>query len=511
MNIRTFFKNLYRGVTGNPFDIYSSVFSHGINYTPQESPVYVDQHIAMASTTIQGIVRRIAMDIAVMPRQLYRNQDVITDHQVHRLLNVSPNPYMTPMDYFETTLTHLLLWGDAYSYINWQGTQIVGIYPLLPWLMQVVVEQNGMDLVYVYNGKRAGPEQMLHFHGLSFNGVQGRSVIDDCCQTIGTELAQNKFASKYFKNGMLIDKYLSAPGNLNKDQRRELADSMAQYQGIENCYKLPILDKGMAIENKQLLIDQAQFCASRKYQMQDICRMFNIHPSKIGDTSTAMRYNNLELVNQDHINSCLLPWIVKLEQECERKLLLEREKINYNIRLNVEYMLRGDSTTRVNRQYKGLQCGIYSLNDVMREEGRPLLDPEIGDVRLSPLNLAPIGQNKDVEEEELIDVEQQEGEPVEIPIPQEEVPQQENELHQYIAKRLHTKEIKKLQRLWKAFPLRDAFLDKANEFYDMHRALVEKEYGDTHVADEHMEHAINNLIQAIENNQINEYLTLEAE
>ena len=72
------------------------------------------------------------------------------DHPLYFLLHDEPNPEMTSFVFCETLMTHLLLWGNAYSQIirNTRG-EIIALYPLMPDRMTVNRDSDG-QLYYEY-------------------------------------------------------------------------------------------------------------------------------------------------------------------------------------------------------------------------------------------------------------------------------------------------------------------------------------------------------------------------
>lgn len=72
------------------------------------------------------------------------NERTAMHHPLYFLLHDEPNPEMTSFVFRETLMTHLLLWGNAYSQIirNARG-EIIALYPLMPDRMTVNCDGDG--------------------------------------------------------------------------------------------------------------------------------------------------------------------------------------------------------------------------------------------------------------------------------------------------------------------------------------------------------------------------------
>ena len=113
--------------------------------------------------------------------------------------------------------------------------------------------------------------------------------------------------------------------------------------------------------------DQSQFLETRKFQINEIARIFRIPPHMIGDLERAT-FSNIENQSLEFVKYTLDPWVVRLEMSFQRALLRESEKRDYFIKLNVDGLLRGDYASRMQGYATGIQNGFLSPNDVRRLE-----------------------------------------------------------------------------------------------------------------------------------------------
>ena len=98
----------------------------------------VNERTAMQMTAVYSCVRILSEAVAGLPLQFYRytadgGKEKAVDHPLYFLLHDEPNPEMTSFVFRETLMTHLLLWGNAYSQIIRNGKgEIMALYPLMP-------------------------------------------------------------------------------------------------------------------------------------------------------------------------------------------------------------------------------------------------------------------------------------------------------------------------------------------------------------------------------------------
>ena len=136
-----FFSNLFRGRDAPSNSTGGSGYGFFMGSTA--SGKRVNARSAMQMTAVYSCVRILSEAVAGLPLQFYRYNDnggkeKAVDHPLYFLLHDEPNPEMTSFVFRETLMTHLLLWGNAYSQIIRNGKgEIVALYPLMPDRMTV--------------------------------------------------------------------------------------------------------------------------------------------------------------------------------------------------------------------------------------------------------------------------------------------------------------------------------------------------------------------------------------
>jgi len=353
----------------------------------------VTERSAMQMTAVYSCVRILAEAIAGLPLHLYRytnngSKEKAIDHPLYLLLHDEPNPEMTSFIFRETSMSHLLLFGNAYSQIIRNGRgEVVGLYPLMPNRMTVDRDERGR-LYHSYQrppDHRAQmhhgtvilrPEDVLHIPGLGFDGLVGYSPIAMAKNAIGLAIATEEYGSKFFANGATPGAVLEHPG-LVKDYEK-LRDSWNQaFRGSGNANKVAILEEGMKYTPISIAPEQAQFLETRKFQIDEIARIFRVPPHMIGDLEKSS-FNNIEQQSLEFVKYTLDPWVCRWEQAMCRALLRPEEKNRYFIKFNVDGLLRGDYKSRMDGYAVGRQNGWLSANDIRELENMDQIPDEEG-------------------------------------------------------------------------------------------------------------------------------------
>ena len=344
----------------------------------------VSEKTALQTTAVYACVRILAETIASLPLHTYRyspgGKEKVLDHSLYHLLHSEPNPEMTSFVFRETLMGHLLLWGNAYAQIIRDGRgRVLGLYPLLPNKMLVSRTDQGI-LFYQYekDGRTyfLPNTEVLHIPGLGFDGLVGYSPIAMAKNAIGMAIATEEYGAKFFANGASPGGVLEHPGVV-KDPGKIRESWNAVYQGSGNAHRVAVLEEGMKFQPIGIPPEQAQFLETRKYQLNEIARIFRIPPHMIGDLEKSS-FSNIEQQSLEFVMYTLDPWVIRWEQAIQRALLSGGEKRQYFVKFNVDGLLRGDYQSRMNGYAVGRQNGWLSANDIRELENLNRISPELG-------------------------------------------------------------------------------------------------------------------------------------
>ena len=368
----------------------------------------VTERSAMQMTAVYACVRILSEAIAGLPLHMYRykedgGKEKALDHPLYLLLHDEPNPEMSSFVFRETLMTHLLLWGNAYAQIIRNGKgEVVALYPLMPNKMTVSRDETG-QLYYTYQKSQdelpkdnsytvtLHPSDVLHIPGLGFDGLVGYSPIAMAKNAIGLAIATEEYGSKFFANGAAPSGVLEHPGTI-KDPQRVRESWMSQFGGSQNSNKIAVLEEGLKYTPISISPEQAQFLETRKFQINEIARIFRVPPHMVGDLEKSS-FSNIEQQSLEFVKYTLDPWVVRWEQSIQRTLLSSEEKKTYFVKFNVEGLLRGDYQSRMNGYATARQNGWMSANDIRELENLDRIPTEDGgDLYLVNGNMLPLNK-----------------------------------------------------------------------------------------------------------------------
>ncbi|MBP0725543.1 phage portal protein [Bacillus sp. RG28] len=383
----------YSGLTGN-VDVLS------MSPPTSSTGMIVNENTAIQNTGVSAAVRIIAESISSLPFNLYQRESkgrkLAVNHPVYPLIHDSPNPFMTSMVFWELMISHILLWGNCFAEIEWGADGYPkALWPLRPdtCFPYVNYENNSLEYRVSFNGeiKVLKPYQVLHIYGLGFDGLRGYSPIKIHAESIGLSMAIEKFGAEYFGNGGKPSGILEHPGTLSKTAKDNLRDGWNQtHVGLENSHRIAILEEGLTYKQIGLPPEDSQFLETRKFQIAEISRIYRVPLHMLGELDRSTN-NNIEHQSIDFVKHTIRPWVVKIEQAINMKMLTPRDKKKYYSEFNVDALLRGDLKSRYESYQIGRQNGWLSGNDIRFQENQdPIPKEEGGDVYMVNSAMVPI-------------------------------------------------------------------------------------------------------------------------
>ena len=393
----------------------------------------VNERSAMQMTAVYSCVRILSEAVAGLPLHLYRydadgSKEKAVDNPLYFLLHDEPNPEMTSFVFRETLMTHLLLWGNGYAQIIRNGKgEVVALYPLMPNRMTVDRDDKG-QLYYEYQTSsddakitkggtvRLKPTDVLHIPGLGFDGLVGYSPIAMAKNAIGMAIACEEYGAKFFANGATPGGLLEYPGTV-KDPERVRESWNKGFGGSSNSNKVAILEEGMKYTPISISPNEAQFLETRKFQINEIARIFRVPPHLVGDLEKSS-FSNIEQQSLEFVKYTLEPWLIRWEQSMARVLISQNDKADYFIKFNVDGLLRGDYASRMSGYATARQNGWMSANDIRELENLDRIPAEDGGdlylingnmTKLADAGIFAAGGKEENSDEEVLELEEQDG------------------------------------------------------------------------------------------------------
>lgn len=344
---------------------------------PTASGQNVTPETAMRTSAVYACVTILAQTIAMLPKHVkgFRHdggKDILKNHRLYRLLHNRPNRWQSSFEFFEMLEGHRLLRGNAYAKIIYNpGRQQNELIPMHPdYVYPFVITPSGVRH-YMYDNSPPPPEgstlwyecfsqygttetlsaeEVVHVRGYSINGIVGMGVIKRVMrESIGLAMAAEEHGAKMFSNEAKIPLVLTHPTSMKDDAFNRLKAQLrpdGEYAGSSNSGKTMILEGGMTIEKIGMTADESQFLETRKFQVEDIARFFNMPLVLIGHGDKAPTYASAEQFFMSFKVHTISPIVCRWEGAIERDLFYPSEIGLMEIDMDMDSMMRGDATAR---------------------------------------------------------------------------------------------------------------------------------------------------------------------
>jgi len=350
--------------------------------------VRIDSSNAHSVAAVFSCLRVIAETVASLPLHVLERtpgggKRIARELPLYRQLHAQPNGWQTSFEWREQAVFHIGLWGDAFSELK--AGQIV---PLHPSRMKVERVENG-KIRYKFREDKGtetiySNEQILQIRGPSDDGINGMSIVEECKDAIALARACELHGARFFAAGARPGFVLSTDGNLNAEARESLRSQWdRRHGGVGNAHNTAVLTGGLKpYEIPQSSNSDAQFLELRRYQLEEIARLFRC-PGHLLGIGAGSAQADIEFVQHT-----ILPWLRRFESAFMRDLIEDDDR--YLIEFDVRGLLRGDSSSR-SAYYRAMwDIGVLNTDDIRELEN---MDPvEGGDVRYRPLNMGTLGE-----------------------------------------------------------------------------------------------------------------------
>jgi len=346
-------------------------------------------------------VRIIAETIASLPLKVYERlpgggRAEVTQHPAAYLLNNGfPNDEMTPFDLRETQIQRVLTWGNGYAraYYNARG-EVSQLDHVQPWEIRPFRTPSG-ELLYertLQDGRTTELDrsEVLHLRGLGGDGLVGWSPVRLMAESVGMGLAAERFGAAFYGNAarpsMIV---VMPPGKqLGDVAERNLRETIEQHSA-GRAHRPLILDNGADPKMMTMPLNEAQFIEARKFQVEEVARIYRVPLHMLGDLERAT-FSNIEQQSLDFEKHTIRPWLVRFEQQYNRLLISKRQQGRLFVKHSVEGLLRGDIKTRYEAHAIALQNGWENIDEVRVLEDKNPLPNGMGEKHFVPLNMTTI-------------------------------------------------------------------------------------------------------------------------
>lgn len=404
MSMRTWLIDRLGGVPAEEIEQRGGieVYLEALNSNKANAIGIVTPEMSLQLSAVFACARVLAETMASVPLHWYEKRAdggrTSADNFYLAQVLQNPNAFMTGFELTELLMKHLALRGNAYCQIEYdERGRISEFWPLLPqnfisWKIE------GGRRIYQYidpTGKITpiSSEILWHLRGMG-DGLEGYSPIGLNRRAVSLGMSAEEFGERFFENDARPGVILEHPGKLKDEAYKNLKESWnEEHKGVSKAHRVQILEEGMKLHEVGIPPEDAQFLETRKFQVEEIARIFRIPPHMIGALEHAT-FSNIEHQGIEFVKFTVLPWARRIEQSIKKNLMLERERVRYYPEFTLAGLERGDITSRYQAYAVARQNGWMSANDIRQLEN---MNPvEGGDVYLVPLNMIPADQVGDM-------------------------------------------------------------------------------------------------------------------
>jgi HK97 family phage portal protein len=393
-----------------------------------KSGASVSEHTALHLPVVYAAVSIIADTLAQLPLNVMRKRasgrgsDVADDLALHEILHDQANEHMASFTWRSTIQHHVLLWGNGYSELEQNGRgETVGIWPLLP---DRTLPRKDRDGLLAYRTNIAGgsydlpPERILHIPALGFDGYVGHSPLAKAREAVALGLAMEEFGAKFFANDAKSGGFLMHPNKLSDqarahltgpaDKRIDPAAGLQRQGGLDNAHKVKLLEEGMKFISTTIPPEDAQFLGSREFQIAEIARIYRVPLILLSShEKTSSWGSGIEQLMIGFVVWTIQPWVVRWEQELNRKLFTRAERAaGYFVKFNLNALMRGDMKSRANFYESAIRSKWMVPNEAREKED---MNPREGGDEVPDLQGAPSSAPRPAEPPENDDTEEREA------------------------------------------------------------------------------------------------------
>jgi HK97 family phage portal protein len=321
----------------------------------------------MRLSAVSACIRVISEGVASLPLKVYERKKegrvTASDLPLYYRLHDEPNEFMTSFTFRNTIQSQTCKYGNGYALIKRSGLRDAELEYVPTELVEPKVER-GQPLSYKIDGVMVAAADVFHLPALTNNGIEGLSPITEAKEVIKLGLSAEVYTQTFFEKGGHWKGFLEHPGRLSDTAYKRLKESFFKsYHGLNNAFETPLLEEGAKYTSLNMNPQEAQLLEMRKFVTTEICRIFRVQPHLVFDLERATN-NNIEHQSLEFVQYTLRPWLIRWEQELNRKLFGPKSK--YYCEFDLNGLMRADAASRGEYIAKLIQNGVMSPNEARR-------------------------------------------------------------------------------------------------------------------------------------------------
>lgn len=374
---------------------WGSLFNMFQNSDLKDGATRATPNNALLFDVVYSCINVLSDDIAKLPFKTYRKDEMgsiheITDNDIHRVLRIRPNRYMSPYTFMKLAMTDMLAHGNFYALISYDTSGVVQeLLPLTSTATTPVMNSKG-DLFYQtnYDGKNINlyAHEVIHLKGMSLDGIVGVSPITSARTQLESIDIAGKYNKRMLSDGASPRGVLNVDGNVGKEAKAKVRES---WEASNSGEAIAIVDNGMQYQQIGMSQEDIQWLEGQRYNAQRVAALFKVPLHKINDLANAT-YTNIESQSLDYVKHTLQPIVTQIEYEFGYKLYGETgQQDNHYVKFNMDSELRGDSKSRSEVNEINLRNGFKTINEVRASNEDSPFPDDFADEPFISLNYAP--------------------------------------------------------------------------------------------------------------------------
>jgi HK97 family phage portal protein len=347
-------------------------------YYSNQAAAPVTPDTALQLSAVWACTRLISESVASLPIYIYKKDPLtgtrvlLPEHPLSKLLSGKVNRWQTRQEFFETLTYQLVLLGNNYAAVQRnKAKEIISIVPLMSEQMEVTLEESGARVYRYQNGKDINfySEDTIWHNKLFGNGIIGLSPLAYARNSIGIASAAEDSVSKIYRNGGKPSGILTIDKVLKPEQRKAIKDNFSELSE-GNTDRLFVLEAGMDYKQVSLSPQDIELLASRRFQIEDICRFFGVPSVLVNDTSAGTTWGSgIQQIVQGFYKLGLRPYLERYEASMKAALLTPEERLTIDIEFDFNALLRPDQAERIKMYKDAVQGGVMTPNEARAQEG----------------------------------------------------------------------------------------------------------------------------------------------
>lgn len=380
--IKIFFKNL--STLARPSPELREAFERILS----KVGIHINARNALQVTAVFACVRLLSESIASLPLFLYRKTETgkekATDLPLYSVLHDVPNPETDSFQFWQAFLANMLVYGRGYAeVVRNNAGQVVQLWNITTPYVRVQRNSDTQELEYVVTspGKEQfilRKDQIFRVDWFSMDALNAFKPLELAQNAIGLGEAAEEFASNYFKNGANVGGIIEYPDVMTSDDLEQYKkDVRREYSGLSNSARLLFLEQGAKFQKVSNTPEESQMLETRKFQVEEVARFYNVPLHMIGDLDHAT-FSNIEQMSLNYVIYTLRPYLVRIERAIVAQLLTPLDRQTLFPKFSADALLRGDYLSRMQGYAQARQNGWMSANDIRDLEDMGSIPAEEG-------------------------------------------------------------------------------------------------------------------------------------